>query len=198
MSTIQSGKKNTKILLISYFSVFIAVLLDQLTKYLADIYLKGKAPFVLIPGVFELNYLENQSAAFSLDPVSILHRIFNFSYFNENPDAFLMCKMAFFIVLTAVVILLLILLYRKIPSNRHWMPLNLIILGFMAGANGNLIDRVVHNYVIDFFYFKLINFPVFNVADIYVTVTFFVLVLLIFFYYKDEDFEVYSVKPFKK
>lgn len=42
-------------------------------------------------------------------------------------------------------------------------------------------------YVVDFFYFKLINFPIFNVADIYVSVGMVILALLIFFYYKDED-----------
>ena len=41
----------------------------------------------------------------------------------------------------------------------------------LAGAFGNLIDRVFRGYVVDFFYFKWIDFPVFNVADIYVTVT---------------------------
>ena len=59
----------------------------------------------------------------------------------------------------------------------------------MAGAYGNFIDRLRLGYVIDFFYFKLIDFPVFNVADIYVTVSTIVFCLLLFFYYKEEDLE---------
>ena len=59
----------------------------------------------------------------------------------------------------------------------------------MAGAFGSLIDRVARGYVVDFFYFKLIDFPIFNVADIYVTVTMVLLIGLILFYYKEEDFE---------
>lgn len=56
-----------------------------------------------------------------------------------------------------------------------------------SGALGNLIDRIRLKYVIDFIYFSLIDFPVFNVADIYVTVSMIVLLLLVLFYYKDED-----------
>ena len=58
----------------------------------------------------------------------------------------------------------------------------------MAGAFGNLIDRVARGYVVDFFYFKLIDFPVFNVADIYVTVAAFAMIILGLFYYKEEDY----------
>ena len=66
----------------------------------------------------------------------------------------------------------------------------------MAGAFGNLIDRIRLDYVIDFFYFELINFPIFNVADIYVSCSVVVLLLLFIFYYKEEDMEV--LLPSKK
>ena len=52
----------------------------------------------------------------------------------------------------------------------------------------NFIDRVFRNYVVDFFYFKLIDFPVFNVADIYVPVAAFAMIILGLFYYKEEDY----------
>ena len=64
----------------------------------------------------------------------------------------------------------------------------------MAGAFGNMIDRAFRGYVVDFFYFKLIDFPIFNVADIYVTVTMVLLMGLILFYYKEEDLEFLSRK----
>ena len=67
-----------------------------------------------------------------------------------------------------------------------------------CGAIGNMIDRIRLNYVIDFLYFELIDFPIFNVADIYVSVATFVLVILLLFYYKDEEldefFRVFSLK----
>ena len=58
-----------------------------------------------------------------------------------------------------------------------------------AGAIGNMIDRMFRKYVVDFIYFRLIDFPVFNVADIYVTVAAVLLIVLVVFYYKDEDFD---------
>lgn len=57
-----------------------------------------------------------------------------------------------------------------------------------AGAVGNFYDRFLNHYVVDFIYVSLINFPVFNVADIYVTVSVAVFLLLYLLYYKDEDF----------
>ena len=69
------------------------------------------------------------------------------------------------------------------------MWLKVILLLFVAGAIGNLIDRICQNYVVDFFYFKLIDFPIFNVADIYVTVAAIMFIVLCLFYYKEEDFE---------
>ena len=64
-----------------------------------------------------------------------------------------------------------------------------IITTFVAaGAIGNFIDRMMLSYVRDFLYFKLIDFPIFNVADIYVCVSTGMFLLLILFYYNDEDF----------
>ena len=80
----------------------------------------------------------------------------------------------------------------------HIFGINLILIFFVAGAIGNLIDRIVNNYVVDFFYFKLINFPIFNVADIYVTVAAFAFIILGIFYYKEEDFEMIFKKKDKK
>lgn len=184
-------KKTKKTAILSLLGVFFLVFLDQITKYLAVINLKGGNDFQLIPDVFEFHYLENESAAFSMDLVSILHRIFHFSYFNENPDAFLTCKMLFFVILTTAVVIAIVWFYLyRIPEDKHFFWLNFLIVVFVSGAIGNLIDRIVHNYVIDFFYFKLINFPVFNVADIYVTVAAIAVVVLGMFYYKEEDFEL--------
>ena len=74
-----------------------------------------------------------------------------------------------------------------------------IVLALVAsGAAGNMIDRIHNDYVIDFIYFVIINFPIFNVADIYVTVATFIFAVLLLFYYKDNDFEFLSFKQQKK
>ena len=85
------NRKTGKIMGISLLSVVLLVILDQFTKYMAVAHLKGREPFVLIDGVFQLRYLENQSAAFSFDPVSLVHRLFHIAYFDANPAAFLAC-----------------------------------------------------------------------------------------------------------
>ena len=68
-----------------------------------------------------------------------------------------------------------------------FLPLRIIAVFILAGAWGNMIDRLRLSYVVDFFYFSLINFPIFNVADIYVSVGTAVLAVLILFVYRDED-----------
>ena len=67
-----------------------------------------------------------------------------------------------------------------------------------AGAAGNnLIDRVRFDYVIDFIYLVVINFPIFNVADILVCVATFFLVILLLFVYKEEDLHFLTLKEKK-
>lgn len=183
-------RKTKKYMGYSGLLVILLIAIDQFTKWLAYTHLYRKPDVSVIDGVFQLKYLENDSAAFSLDPVSILQRIFHFSYFDSHPEAFLMAKMIFFAVLTIVVLVLLAIVYQRIPLNRRFLPLNIIAVGIFAGAAGNLIDRVIHHYVIDFFYFSLINFPIFNVADIYVTLSAIALIIVVLFYYKEEDFSL--------
>jgi len=82
----------------------------------------------------------------------------------------------------------------KLPRSKHYAILEILLVLIAAGAVGNMIDRVQYNYVVDFFYFKLIDFPIFNVADIYVSVSCVVLAILIIFFYKDSDFDFLSNK----
>jgi signal peptidase II len=143
------------------------VLLDQLTKELAIILLKGKESFVLIKDVFELEYLENTGAAFSM----------------------LEGKTWFFLILTVVIVIAAFVIYFKTPLSGRFFWFRLTLVFLISGAIGNFIDRAAKHYVVDFFYFKLINFPIFNVADIYVTCAEVLLIILVLFYYKSEDFE---------
>uniref|UniRef100_UPI004055DAE8 signal peptidase II n=1 Tax=Agathobacter sp. TaxID=2021311 RepID=UPI004055DAE8 len=183
-------KKTKKHILTSAVTVVFLVLLDRITKFFASYFLKGKPSVPIIKNIFELQYLENQSAAFGMDPVSFLHNIFSFSIFEQNPNLFLTVKMGFFVIFTVIILICLVIAYLRIPDEKKYRYMDWILLFFISGAIGNFIDRLTYQYVIDFFYFKLINFPIFNVADIYVTVSAFFMIVLGFFYYKDEDFEV--------
>ncbi len=153
-----------------HMAVFAAVSLlliicDQAAKRAAQLHLQGKEDIVLCKGVFELHYLENRGSAFGM----------------------LQGQRTFFILMAVFVLLAIPYLYSRIPVDRNFFYMRIAALLFFAGAAGNAIDRVLYGYVIDFLYFSLINFPVFNVADIYVSVGTFLFVLLICFYYKEED-----------
>ena len=91
----------------------------------------------------------------------------------------------------------------RMPKSRRLKPLYFTLLLLSSGAIGNFIDRVFtyftegYNYVIDFLYFEWIDFPIFNVADCYVTVSAGLLLLLFLFYYKEEDLEWFMKKEEK-
>lgn len=150
---------------IGLIAAVLLILFDQWSKYLVVHHLKGQSPVPLISGVFELQYLENRGAAFGI----------------------FQGRRVFFLVITVVFLLIAVWFYSKLPLNRRFLPLRIITVVLAAGAVGNMIDRAANNYVVDFFYFKLINFPIFNVADIYVTVGAIGLILLLLFCYKEED-----------
>lgn len=141
------------------------VLLDQATKLAAVSALKDGGPYVLIPGVFQLQYLENRGAAFGL----------------------LQNARIFFLAVTLIALAAVIYVLVRLPLKRKYIVLRFLMVLIAAGAVGNMIDRVFLGYVRDFLYFSLIDFPIFNVADIYVTCATILLILLLLFYYKEED-----------
>ena len=103
-------------------------------------------------------------------------------------------KRLLFVFLCVVFLAALAFFYARIPKNRYYLPLLVTGAVLAAGALGNFIDRVVLGYVVYFIYISLIDFPVFNVADIFVVCGGIFLVLLIGFYYQDEDFEFIRIR----
>ena len=75
-------------------------------------------------------------------------------------------------------------------SSLRYLGLRMCTILITAGALGNMVDRTTQGYVVDFLYFKLIDFPIFNVADCYVTVATAVLLILLMKVYSDEDLAV--------
>ena len=153
--------------------ILFLVLLDQGTKYLAIRYLRGSSGISLIDNVLNLRYLENRGMAFGLLQNKIL-----------------------FLVLTCIVFFVAIIyLFIKAPATVYYRPLLYTAAIVFAGAMGNFIDRVFRGYVVDFIYFSLIDFPVFNVADIYVVCSGVLLIILVCFKYKnDEDYDFLRIK----
>ena len=146
--------------------LFFAVLLvgDQLSKYLAVKHLKNEPPLGFLNDWFELYYLENHGAAWGI----------------------LTGKTMFLIVITSIVLLVIFIIYFRLPAGRkhHLMRLSLLLIA--SGAVGNLLDRILYQYVIDFLYVKVIDFPVFNVADIYVTIGAFLFAVIVLFAKEEE------------
>lgn len=165
-----NSSNNNKRSSLLYCTVLAALLvaLDQFTKHLAVLHLMDQPPIVLIKGVFELTYATNKGAAFGV----------------------LQNRQGFFLLVTSLVLLVLVYFTLRLPETKRYLPLRLTACCLFAGALGNLIDRVRLGYVVDFFYFSLIDFPIFNVADCYVVVSSILLAVLILFVYKEEELAV--------
>lgn len=150
---------------------------DQWTKALATEKLQD-GPFVLIEGVFEFFYSENRGAAFGI---------------MQN-------QRTLFLILTLIVVAGIAYCFMFLPNTRRFLPLRGVCVLMASGALGNMIDRAMLHYVVDFLYFKLIDFPIFNVADCYITISAALLLILIIFYYKDEELDeaVKGLKIWKK
>lgn len=151
------------------------LILDQFTKYLALTRLKGTSGIVLIQGVLELQYVENTGMAFSL--------------FREQK---------FLILLLGAILLTVIVFFLfRLPNGKKFFVVHILLAGVIAGALGNMIDRIRFDFVVDFIAFVLIQYPVFNVADCYIVVSAILLFILFMFVYKDEDLEFLSRKSRK-
>lgn len=125
--------------------IIVGVILDQISKFLAVQYLKPAGTVKLIDNIFHLTYAENTGAAFSI--------------FEGGR-----------IVFVAVTFVMLAVFAFILFSGRVKSFVGEITVAFIiSGGLGNLIDRVLNGFVVDMFYFVPINFPVFNVADIFIT-----------------------------
>ncbi len=165
-------RKKTKMLLLDAVIAILLLAFDQLTKYLAVTHLKNNPAFVLIDGVLELNYLENRGSAFGM-----------------------LQNQKFFILFVGVVFLAVILfLLHKLPEDKKFDVVHILLAAVIAGGLGNMIDRIKLDYVVDFISFVLINFPIFNVADCYIVVATILLFILFLFVFTEKDLEFLSFK----
>ena len=164
------SKHKIKLLIMDLIFLILLVFADQFTKYIAVLKLKNQPAFNIINGVLEFNYLENRGAAFGM-----------------------LQNQKFFFVFVAVVFLgVIAYVLFKVPDVKKYNRLHILLIMIAGGAIGNLIDRLRLDYVVDFIYIVLINFPIFNVADMYVTFSAVLLVIQVLFVYKDNDFNFLS------
>ena len=159
--------KEVKFNKIIFVVIFIlAVALDRITKILAVQQLSGGETVDVIGSVFQFVYTENQGAAFGI----------------------LQGKQVLFYIITFAVVILILYFLIRLPAEKRYFPIGLVATLILSGALGNLYDRLTQQYVVDFIYFSPIDFPVFNVADIFVTLGCIAFAILVLFVYRDNDF----------
>ncbi|SHI03984.1 signal peptidase II [Sporanaerobacter acetigenes DSM 13106] len=144
------------------YGIFILIiLLDQFTKQVAVKYLKLGEPLILIENFLSFTYVENRGAAFGI----------------------LQNKKIFFLIITVAVIFFVVFFLKKnFYHLSKLMKVSLVML--IAGAVGNLIDRIRLGYVIDFISVRFSNgyyFPVFNVADSFIVISTILIVIMVLF-----------------
>lgn len=117
----------------------VVFLFDRFTKMLVQRFLEEGQSIPVIKNVFHLTYYRNPGAAFNVLPY----------------------RTGFFIAIALVVLLVIIYYYNKIPADKPYARIALILE--FGGVLGNLVDRMLEGYVIDFLDFRI--WPVFNIAD---------------------------------
>lgn len=161
-----------KMLLLDAVIAITLIAFDQFTKHLAIARLKGQSPYVLIDGVLELQYLENRGSAFGM-----------------------LQNQKLFILFVGIVLMMVLLFFMfKLPEQKKFCIVHIVLAGIIAGGIGNMIDRLRFDYVVDFISFILINYPIFNVADVYIVVCTITLFLLFLFVFKEKDLEFLNFK----
>lgn len=133
------------------------VVLDRLVKYWAMTVLAPAIELEGIKGIFHFYYVENTGAAFSI--------------LREHTWIL--------IVITALVVVagVYILFFKKLS-----IPYQICIAAIVGGGIGNLIDRIFYGYVVDMFMFDFVEFAIFNVADIFITLGGIAIIVVLLFF----------------
>ena len=149
----------------SILFVILLVVLDQASKiYLTLVNKTSPIDLEVIRGFFRITYTCNDGAAFSI----------------------LKGKRVFFIIMTIVVVCFIV--YYLLKNKVYWVEKYSLLL-IISGAVGNLIDRIMYGYVIDFLDFIIFgyDFPVFNIADSFITIGAIGLIISILFLNKEGE-----------
>lgn len=145
----------------------ILFIIDQATKYIALTKLKPLGSVTFIDGFMDFTFVENRGAAFGI----------------LNGRVWLL------LVIAAVICIAIIAAMLKMPNTKEYKWLKWSLMLILAGAIGNVADRLFRGYVVDFFEFTFIKWPVFNMADIYVVIGTIVIAVLVLFVIKDDKEE---------
>ena len=95
-------------------------------------------------------------------------------------------KVWLLLIMAVAICVVIIAAMLKMPDTREYKWLKWSLMLILAGAVGNVADRLFRGYVIDFFEFTFIKWPVFNMADIYVVIGTIAMAILVLFVIKDD------------
>ena len=140
------------------------IVFDQISKYLVVSNIGATDSIKVIPGVLDFVYVKNKGAAFSF-----------------------LADIDYGIILLSVISVcfcvgVLVYIFKNKPSNKLFMTSLMLMF---SGALGNVIDRIIRRFVVDFIELKFIDFPVFNIADISITVGAVLFIVYILFFDKN-------------
>lgn len=153
------------------------IMLDQLSKAFASSNLKNSDSFTVIKGFFDLTYVENRGAAWGV----------------------LSGRISILVIITVILIPVFVFCMLRIYKNKELLDssklksvslLHFDLILLLSGAVGNFIDRIIKGYVVDFFQFTFFDFPVFNVADCYITIGAVFFIVIYMFLLKDDDITI--------
>lgn len=130
--------------MIYYIIAFGFIAIDIWTKFLAENALKAIGTVPIINDILHLTYVENRGIAFGMFSGGRIY----------------------FVVISLIILALLSAVVLKTPKTSRTVWLKTATAFIYGGAIGNMIERIFKGYVVDFIDFRIIDFPVFNVADI--------------------------------
>lgn len=148
-------------MLVYYILIAILVGVDQLVKFWTVSTLDLHETMSFIPNVLSFFYLQNDGAAWGM----------------------LSGQMWLFYIITVVVVIALVVMLHQEGKQSKFLATGLAFM--IAGALGNFIDRLHLNYVIDMFQLEFMNFPIFNVADVCLTIG--VIIMLLYVLLANDD-----------
>ncbi len=157
-----------KILAFSVVIMAVLIILDQLSKDIIIKYYAVGEGKPLIKDFLEILHIKNKGSAWGM--------------FDNKPVVP--------VIVSCLLIILIFYVYSNLIRYRHFRKVRICVLFLLSGAISNIIDRIRIGSVTDFIYFKFIDFPVFNVADIYVTLSIGIMLIFMIVSYKGDDIDV--------
>lgn len=153
--------------IITVISFVLLVSFDQIAKYFCFHYLKQVDTIEILSGILNFTYVENRGAAFGM----------------------MQGARWFFVIFTIILVGVMMVFYKKLSNTTIHKMMKISLVLIISGAIGNWIDRLFLGYVIDFLHVQFIEFPVFNLADIYVVCGTILFSILYLFFDSEQEAE---------